>query len=97
MGIAITRLTQDRTIEESYADLAGAICAEAVREYMTAYKAFLAGSKKIRTDLFLLESFFRSEWYLFLTQGAVDGEYIIEEAQKRCRTSKNISDRTSLR
>ena len=85
-------LYEDRTIKEAYADLAGAICAQAVKDLKTAYRAVMAG-KKTREDSTVqtLEKFFRSEWFVQLIGGAIDGETVIQEVQRRCRrTSRTI-------
>lgn len=81
---------EDRSIAESYADLAGAICAEAVKEYRTAYKMYLDGHLGQASHCRTLEKFFRGEWFDFLMNGAVSGEMVIQEVRKQCLTSKNI-------
>lgn len=81
---------EPRSIAESYADLAGAICAEAVKEYRTAYKMYLDGHLGQASHCRTLEKFFRGEWFDFLMNGAVDGEMVIQEVRRQCLTSKNI-------
>ncbi len=81
---------EPRSIAESYADLAGAICAEAVKEYRTAYKMYLDGHLGQASHCRTLEKFFRGEWFDFLMGGAVSGEMVIQEVRKQCLTSKNI-------
>ena len=80
---------RSRTTTEAYADLAGAICEKAVKDYITYYRAVQAGNRHVKTDVFLLEKFFRGEWFMQLTNGNIDGEYIIAEARKKCRISRN--------
>lgn len=87
-GIYNQRLTQDRNIDEAYADLAGAICAQAVLDYRSAYKALISGRETMRSTVSTLERFFLSEWFQWLIQGNLTGEMVIEEVQKQCRTSK---------
>lgn len=90
-------LYEDRTIPESYADLAGAVCAQAVKDYKTAYRLVAAGKREHKdSTVQALENFFRSEWFTQLIGGTVNGEMVIQEVQKQCRrtsrtTSKAIS------
>ena len=88
---------EPRSIAESYADLAGAICAEAVKEYRTAYKMYLDGHLGQASHCRTLEKFFRGEWFDFLMNGAVSGEMVIQEVRRQCLTSKNICAPTSRR
>lgn len=75
-----------RTIEESYAVLAGAICEKAYKDLVAGYRSHGRSDSTVR----YLEKFFRSEWFLLLTNGTVDGEMVIQEARKRCRKSRRI-------
>lgn len=81
--------SRGRTIEEAYADLAGAICEKAYRDLVSGYRSHGRSDSTVRT----IEKFFRSEWFLLLTDGTVDGEMVIQEARearKRCRKSRRI-------
>ena len=83
----IKPLLEDRTIPEAYADLAGAICAQAVADYRVAYTAKLAGKKTMDSTVATLEKFFRSEWFVWLIRGNLSGEMVISEVQKQCEAS----------
>lgn len=83
-------LTHDRTIEEAYADLAGAVIGQAIKDYRLALKAYIRGDEKRKSELSTLEKFFRSEWFVWLIDGKITGEYCIAEVQKQCRTSRHF-------
>lgn len=82
-----TSLMEDRTISEAYADLAGAICAQAVNDYRTAYMGKLAGHRTMDSTVATLEKFFRSEWFVWLIRGNLSGEMVISEVRKQCEAS----------
>ena len=44
-------ITQDRTVEESYRDLAGAVIGQAIKDYRLALKAYLRGDEKRTSEL----------------------------------------------
>ena len=91
-GMYKNRLTDDRSIKESYQDLAGAICAQAVKDYMSAYKAVLSGRRERRdSTVQTMEKFFRSEWFVMLIGGAIDGEMVIQEVRKKCRRTSRTT------
>lgn len=78
-------ITEDRTIEEAYADLAGAIIGQAIKDYRSALKSVLAGRIQRQGEVDTLEKFFRSDWFVWLIDGKITGEYCIAEVQKQCR------------
>ena len=78
-------ITQDRTVEESYRDLAGAIIGQAIKDYRSALKSVLTGNEKRLGEVKTLEEFFRSDWFVWLIDGKITGEYCIAEVQKQCR------------
>lgn len=78
--------SRGRTIEGAYADLAGAICEKAYKDLAAAYRSNGRSDSTAKS----IEKFFRSEWFLLLTNGTVDGEMVIQGARKRCRKSRRI-------
>lgn len=77
-------LKEDRTIEESYQDLAGAICEQAVKDYRRALMLFkFDESQHFAKER--LEKFFRSDWFTLLVGGSVSGDMVIEEVRKQCK------------
>ena len=78
-------ITEDRTIKESYADLAGAIIAQAIKDYRSALKSVMDGRTQRQGEVESLEKFFRSEWFIWLINGQITGEYCIAEVQKQCK------------
>lgn len=79
-----------RTVEEAYADLAGAICEQAYKDLKSAYRKYELDPKGYAGEVIILERFFRGEWFTFLIGGTIDGETVIKEARKRCKTSRHI-------
>ena len=79
------------TIEQAYAQLAGAICEQAVKDYHVALALAKEGGKRFIGECASLERFFRSDWFATLTRENVDGEWVIEKVREKCKTSKNIS------
>lgn len=62
-----------------YELLCGAICKEAVNDYRY---ALLIGDRQKQEKL---ERFFRSEWFMWLVNDKVQGEYVIEKVREQCR------------
>lgn len=67
------------TSVNGYELLCGAICKEAVNDY----RAALLLEDKERQEK--LERFFRSDWFVFLVNDKVQGEFVIEKVRKQCR------------
>lgn len=69
--------------ETAYERLKGAICEQAVKDYRAAILM------RDRTRQEQLERFFRGEWFLWLMNDKIDGEYVIESVRKLCKMSKH--------
>lgn len=67
---------------DPYEKLAAAVVMQAVKDYRSALRAVRKSpsSHFARSQKEALERFFRSEWYLFLTD--IDGEMVIERIRK---------------
>lgn len=69
----------DETFVNGYELLCGAICKEAVIDYRA---ALLLNDKKKQEKL---ERFFRSEWFMWLVNDNIQGEFVIEKVREQCR------------
>ena len=78
------------TIEQGYQQLAGAICEQAVADYLVAIILEKERGRRYHAKVAELESFFRSDWFRFLTRENIDGEWVMSEVKERCRTSRHI-------
>lgn len=70
-------------IDEAYRNLCGAICELAVKDYRTALLL------RDKTKQAKIEKFFRSQWFVFLVNDAIDGEFVIERVREQCKMSKH--------
>lgn len=66
----------------AYERLKGAICEQAVKDYRAAILM------RDRTRQEQLERFFRGDWFLWLVNDKIDGEYVIERVRELCKMSK---------
>ena len=79
---------------DAWQNLAGAICAQAAEDLMTAYRKLRYYRKNPRSAVYGYyakikidcELFFRSQWYATLCD--VDGEYVIEHIREESRYRK---------
>lgn len=78
------------TVEQGYQQLAGAICEQAVHDYRVALILAKEGGRKFAEKVREIERFFRSDWFRRLTRENIDGEWVIKEVQRQCRTSRRF-------
>ena len=76
---------ENKLFGDPYELLYGGICEQAVKDLRAAYLMGDRGKQRQKA----LERFFRSEWFMWLTHGNIDGEYVIEKVRKQCRMSKH--------
>lgn len=69
-------------IDEAYEGLCGEIVGLAVKDYRT---ALILGDREKQERL---ERFFRGEWFVYLVDDRVDGEYVIERVREQCKMSR---------
>lgn len=82
---SLNRVHEDpRDIEGAFRALACAVCEKAVSDYRQALKT--GDHFKIET----MEKFFRSEWFYQLSNGAVEGEAVIEEVRRQWAKQKML-------
>lgn len=72
----------------AYELLKGAICEQAVKDYRAAIL------RRDRTKQEQLERFFRGQWFLWLVNDEIDGDFVIERVREQCKTSRRSSNRT---
>lgn len=70
--------------ETAYERLKGAICEQAVKDYRAAIL------RQNRKNAEKLERFFRGEWFLWLMNDKIDGEFVIERVREQCRMSNRF-------
>lgn len=78
-------MDEQRQIGVALEALCGAICEQAVKDY----RAALLLGKKGKAHQEKLEKFFRSQWFMWLTNGKIEGEFVIEKVREQCRMSKH--------
>lgn len=69
-------------IDEAYEGLCGEIVGLAVKDYRA---ALILGDREKQERL---ERFFRGEWFVYLVDDRVDGEYVIERVREQCKMSR---------
>lgn len=70
-------------LDENYRNLACAIIKQASEDYERAYGDYLLGKKNYSIrDIAECESFFRSEWFVLLSNG-IDGELFLKKLQEK--------------
>lgn len=62
--------------------LIGGVLRQAVHDYRAALLMNDKGKQR------KLEKFFRSEWFVFLVNDGIQGEFVIEKVREQCRMSK---------
>lgn len=78
-------MAESREIGVAYESLCGAICEQAVKDY----RAALLLGKKGKAHRERIERFFRGQWFMWLVNGRVEGEFVIEKVREQCRMSKH--------
>lgn len=78
-------MDENREIGVAYEAICGAICEQAVKDY----RAALLLGKKAKAQRERIERFFRGQWFMWLVNGRVEGEFVIEEVRRQCKMSKN--------
>lgn len=68
--------------------LKGSICEQAVKDLRT---GILTGDKTKQEQL---ERFFRSEWFIWLVDDKIDGDWVIERVKEQCKMSRHCLKRT---
>lgn len=70
---------------ELYEKLANAIILQAVKDWRTAYRACRRSYRDTvsRNHMYECESFFRSNWFKTLTNGNIDGKWLVQALKKQ--------------
>lgn len=70
---------------EPYENLAKAIIVQAADDWKTAYRACRRSDRDTvsRNHMYEYESFFRSNWFKTLTNGNIDGKWLVQALKKQ--------------